>query len=88
MENNLRFLAAIWHMIQNSHLLQAAIGYPAARFAQDTIRWVALATQFWVKGKLFTTTTLQESYAAIALAWLRERPEMQSLSQRTVSKRI
>ena len=69
-------------MIQNNHLLQAAIGYPAAGFAKDAIRWLILAVRLWIKRKVFITTTLQESYAATALGWLRERPEMQSLSER------
>ena len=82
MENRLRFFGAVWPMIQNNHLLQAAIGYPAAGFAKDAIRWLILAVRLWIKRKVFITTTLQESYAAIALGWLRERPEMQSLSER------
>ena len=84
MVNRLRCLGAVWPVIQHNHLLQAAIGYPAAKVAKDTIRWVILAIRMWVKCKILITTTLQDSYAAIALAWLRERPDMQSLSNRTV----
>ena len=42
MESSLQILGAMWNMIQNNHLLQAAVGYPAANFVQTLIREMIL----------------------------------------------
>lgn len=84
----MRILRNMWNMIQNNHLLQAAVGYPAATLARDMIRLLIQDIRSFVTRKLCTTITLRESDAAIAHGWLCDRPEMQSLSERSISKRV